>query len=81
MNTTLSPYVRKSLEQLENIYAALRLNCIAMSKSDAMKIVGGRYKLERLVKTGKIRLQKPESGKAGCKWFCMAEDVFRHVKE
>ena len=79
MNTTLSPYVRKSLEQLENIYAALRL--IAMSKSDAMKIVGGRYKLERLVNTGKIRLQKPESGKAGCKWFCMAEDVFRHVKE
>ena len=70
MNTTLSPYVRKSLEQLENIYAALRLNSIAMSKSDAMKIVGGRYKLERL-----------ESGKAGCKWFCMAEDVFRHVKE
>lgn len=35
MNTTLSPYVRKSLEQLENIYAALRLNNIAMSKSDA----------------------------------------------
>lgn len=58
MNTTLSPYVRKSLEQLENIYAALRLNNIAMSKSDAMKIVGGRYKLERLVNTGKIRLQK-----------------------
>ena len=74
-----SPYIKKSLDHLEDIYAALRLNNIMLSKSEAMKIVGGRYVLERLVATGKIRMQKP-SGKNNGKWFCNAEDVFRNVK-
>ena len=61
-----SPYIKKSLEQLENIYTALRKNNITLSKSEAMKIVGGRYVLERLVTSGKIRAV--EQGKAGHKW-------------
>lgn len=73
-----SPYILKSLEQLENIYTALRKNNITLSKSEAMKIVGGRYVLERLVTSGKIRAV--EQGKAGHKWHCMAEDVFRYAK-
>lgn len=73
-----SPYLSKSLEQLENIYSALRKNNIVLSKSEAMKIVGGRRKLEKLAYSGKIRYT--EQGKAGCKWTCNAEDVFRHAK-
>lgn len=76
---TMNPYIKNSLDQLENIYTSLRRNNIMLSKSEAMKIVGGRYVLERLVATGKIRMQKP-SEKTNGKWFCRAEDVFRYVK-
>ena len=51
-----SPYILKSLEQLENIYTALRKNEITLSKSEAMKIVGGRYVLAQVAfaKYGKL---------------------------
>lgn len=74
----ISPSIKKNLEHLENIYTALRKNNIMLSKSEAMKIVGGRYVLERLVTAGKIR--HTEQGKAGRKWYCAAEDVFRYAK-
>ena len=73
-----SPLITKRLEHLENIYSALRNNNIVLSKSEAMKIVGGRRKLEKLAYSGKIRYT--EQGKAGCKWACNAEDVFKYAK-
>lgn len=73
-----NPHIVKSLEHLEDIYSALRKNNITLSKSEAMKIVGGRYVLERLVNTDKIRAV--QSKKAGRKWRCVAEDVFRYAK-
>ena len=78
MEATSNPYVAKALQNLEEIYTALRMNDIMLSKSEAMKIVGGRYVLERLVATGKIRMKKT-SEKDNGKWFCNAEDVFRYA--
>ncbi len=73
-----NPHIVKSLEHLEDIYSALRKNNITLSKSEAMKIVGGRYVLERLVRSNKIRAV--EQNQAGRKWRCVAEDVFRYAK-
>lgn len=63
---------------LESIYTALRTNHIKLSKSEAAKIVGGRYVLERLVALKKIRMEKPTEKKNG-KWFCDADDVLRYA--
>lgn len=76
----IPPYIKSKLDQLESIYTTLRLNNIVLSKTEAAKIVGGRYVLERLVATGKIRQQK-QTDKPNSKWFCNAEDVFRNVKK
>lgn len=78
MEATSNPYVAKALQHLEEIYTVLRMNDIMLSKSEAMKIVGGRYVLERLVATGKIRMKKT-SEKDNGKWFCNAEDVFHYA--
>lgn len=52
---------------------------ITFSKSVAAKLVGGRYRLEKLITEGKIRMGKPTCKQNG-KWFCIGSDVIRHIK-
>lgn len=67
------------LQHMEDIYAALRKNEITFSKTDAMKIVGSRTTLERLVASKQIRMTiRSESYRKG-QWACNAEDVLRYA--
>lgn len=52
---------------------------ITFSKTEAMKLVGGKCRLDRLVEQGKIRVEKPTRKQNG-KWFCNAGDVIRNMK-
>lgn len=52
---------------------------IMFSKTTAAKIVGGEYRLERLVEQGEIDVDKPTAKQNG-KWFCDGSDVIRHIK-
>ena len=52
---------------------------IKFSKAVAAKLVGGEYRLEKLVTSGEIRMDKPTSKQNG-KWFCNGYDVLRHVR-
>lgn len=55
-----------------------RLN-ITFSKAVASKIVGGEYRLEKLVYAGKIRMEKPTAKQNG-KWYCNGSDVIQNIK-
>lgn len=72
-------FITEGLDQLENIYTALRVNNITVSKTMAMKIVGGRGILERLVATKKIRTKNGIKPGKFNRWECFAEDVFRYA--
>ena len=48
-------------------------------RSTAAKLVGGEYRLEKLVREGKIRMDKPTAKQNG-KWFCDGGDVISHLK-
>lgn len=72
-------HLRKPEEQLANIYMAMRRG-VVFSKNQAMKIVGGRYVLERLVAERKIRMVKPHN-KANSRWECNGEDVLRYAED
>lgn len=52
---------------------------ITFSKAIASKLVGGEYRLERLVMDGKIDMDKPTAKQNG-KWHCKASDVLRYIK-
>lgn len=52
---------------------------ITFSKATAAKLVGGEYRLEKLVTEGKIRMDKPTAKQNG-KWFCDGGDVINHLK-
>ena len=52
---------------------------ITFSKATAAKLVGGEYRLEKLVSEGKIRMEKPTAKQNG-KWFCNGGDVISHIK-
>lgn len=52
---------------------------ITFSKAIAAKLVGGEYRLEKLVSEGKIRMEKPTAKQNG-KWFCNGGDVIRYIK-
>lgn len=52
---------------------------ITFSKAVAAKLVGGEYRLEKLVSEGKIRMEKPTDKQNG-KWFCDGGDVISHIK-
>ena len=52
---------------------------VTFSKETASKLVGGRYRLEKLVYEGKIRMYKPTEKQNG-KWFCIAGDVLNYMK-
>ena len=64
-------------QQLTNIFMAMRRG-ITFSKTQAMKIVGGRYVLERLVAEKKIRMVQPHQ-RQNSRWECNGEDVLRHA--
>lgn len=78
MITQNERYASKLLAELEEIYTAVRTNAITFSKTEATKIIGSRCFLERLVATGKIRMEKPSDRQAGI-WKCNAEDVLRYA--
>lgn len=52
---------------------------ITFSKTVAAKLVGGEYRLEKLVIEGKIRMDKPTAKQNG-KWHCNGGDVLRFIK-
>lgn len=66
-------------EQLGLLSIAFRKMGITFSKAMAAKIVGGEYRLEKLVSEGKIRVEKPTAKQNG-KWFCDGGDVIIHLK-
>lgn len=74
----ITPIVTEKLNLLEDILTVLRLQNVTLSKSQASKIVGSRYVLERLVAIKKIRMVKPTNRQNG-KWRCAADDVFQCV--
>jgi hypothetical protein len=63
-------------DQLNAIFAATKE--ITFSKNMAASIVGGRYKLERLVGERKIKAEKSSLNQHG-KWRCNASDVLRYA--
>lgn len=53
-------------------------NGMTFSRNEAAKVVGGRYRLDRLVGQGLIRADKPTKAQNG-KWQCNAWDVLKHA--
>lgn len=71
-------HILKDIHHLEDIYTILRQNNITFSKTEAMKIVGSRSLLEKLVATKKIRMIQQTNAQFG-RWDCNAEDVMRYA--
>lgn len=65
--------------QLDLIRFVFSKRGITFSKATAAKLVGGEYRLEKLVSEGKIRMEKPTAKQNG-KWFCNGGDVISHIK-
>lgn len=76
---TITTQVGAALQHIEDIYTALRKNEITFSKTEAMKIVGSRTTLERLVATKQIRMTVRSEAYRKGQWECNAEDVLRHA--
>lgn len=64
---------------LDVIRFTFELKGIQFSKAMAAKIVGGEYRLEKLVAAGEIRVDKPTAKQNG-KWFCNGGDVISHIR-
>lgn len=71
--------MKDSQRQLELIQIVFDKHQIKFSKAVAAKIVGGKYRLERLVENGEIRMEKPEAKQNG-RWHCNGWDVITHTK-
>lgn len=69
-------YISKPEELMDLIAIAFSSKDIQFSKAVAAKIVGGEYRLEKLVLKGEIRMEKPTAKQNG-KWFCNGGDVIR----
>lgn len=65
--------------RLETIYLVLGKQQITFSKTVSAKIVGGKYRLIKLILRGEIRMTKPSATQNG-RWQCNAADVLRHAK-
>ncbi|MDE6353416.1 MAG: hypothetical protein K2K88_09850 [Muribaculaceae bacterium] len=52
---------------------------IYFSKRQAAKLVGGETRLEKLIISGKIRMDKPTAKQNG-KWFCNASDLLDFIR-
>lgn len=65
--------------RLDLIKMAFEKHQITFSKAVAAKIVGGEYRLEKLIRNGEIRADKPTAKQNG-KWFCNGADVINNVR-
>lgn len=72
-------HITESVQHMEDIYAAFRKAGITFSKSQAMKIVGGRARLEHLAHSRKIRVTIPSGDYRKGQWACNGEDVLRYA--
>ena len=79
MKPHISPPVKDARYHLDLIRMVFDKHQIKFSKAVAAKLVGGEYRLEKLIRTGEIRADKPTAKQNG-KWFCNGGDVLRHVK-
>lgn len=75
----IAPHIKDPRYLLDLIRLAFDKHQIKFSKREAAKIVGGEYRLEKLVMSGEIRMDKPTCKQNG-KWFCNGFDVLRNVK-
>ena len=65
--------------RLELIKLAFIKHKIMFSKAVASKLVGGEYRLEKLIRNGEIRADKPTAKQNG-KWFCNGADVINNLR-
>lgn len=65
--------------QLDVVRFVFNKRGITFSKAIAAKLVGGEYRLEKLVSEGKIRMEKPTAKQNG-KWYCNGGDVIQNIK-
>lgn len=79
MKPHLAPQIKDARYHLDLLRMVFNKHQIKFSKREAAKIVGGEYRLERLVEKGEIRMDKPTAKQNG-KWFCNGFDVLRNVK-
>lgn len=75
METCTNQYKAQAFH-LEDIYTIIRKKGITFSKNKAIKLVGGRGRLERLAALGYIRVDKKGKNQ-NAPWECNAEDVLR----
>ncbi len=68
-----------STNQKELIALVFGKRKIKFSKAVASKLVGGEYRLEKLIMAGEIRADKPTAKQNG-KWHCNGADVIRHIR-
>lgn len=73
-----SPYMTDR-NQLDLVRFVFSKRGITFSKAVAAKLVGGEYRLEKLVGEGRIRMVKPTAKQNG-KWFCDGADVIKHLR-
>lgn len=78
---TIPRHITERLQHMDDIYAAVRKHNITFSKSQAMKIVGGRTRLEKLAATKKIRVTIPSDNYRKGQWQCNGEDVLRYASD
>lgn len=74
----LPAYVKTPQHLLDLMRHEFDRRGIMFSKAMASKMVGGECRLERLVKSGEVRMEKPTAAQNG-KWFCNGGDVIRHM--
>lgn len=64
------------MDRLQQIFRAAEH--LTLSKNQAIILVGGRSRLERLEAEGRIRKVK-RTGRQNCRWECNAADVLRYT--
>lgn len=79
MKPHIAPQIKDPRYHLDLIRMVFDKYQIKFSKREAAKIVGGEYRLERLVEKGEIRMHKPTAKQNG-KWYCNGFDVLRNIK-
>lgn len=67
------------MNALDKICSTCYRKGITFSKNTAMKLIGSRNKLERLVAEGKIRMESKGDAQ-NSKWQLNAGDVLYHAK-
>lgn len=56
------------------------LNDKTFGQREAADIVGGRYRLFKLVGSGAIRAEKIPADRQNGRWYCNAWDVIKHAR-